>query len=403
MALLGGTVLVAEPERHEAAEEAGPPLTEAQYDEVRQAVRARRRVKGAARTALLSGAITLAIGVLAAPFVAVWPSASGALIVLGVSAAGAVELVASQRMRRAEPSAARLLGANQLALLGVVALYCVIQMAAFSPEEVRAAALSPEVQAQLSAVPEMARSINDAIMRLGVERLAPERQVVDLARPVDAHLKRRGGVHEVPGDALARGGAVRIQHPVSVVPDAGGLVVRHDHEHPVVEEGPLGHHAARREGLGSEADVEGVEVEVPDPKRSRVGGAGAVFDDKVAVALEFVVGMEPEGKAHGARAVGCAIAEVDVVAWCQAQDRPAGGVCGVGRAPMFGAVTAADLICGGSVERPVRDQWSGLSRCGQPTEHHRRRQQCQHVASHGFLLSGGHLAPEGEDAFRARA
>ena len=166
MALLGGTVLVAEPERHEAAEEAGQPLTEAQYDEVRQAVRARRRVKGAARTALLSGAITLAIGVLAAPFVAVWPSASGALIVLGVSAAGAVELVASQRMRRAEPSAARLLGANQLALLGVVVLYCVIQMAAFSPEEVRAAALSPEVQAQLSAVPEMARSINDAIMRL---------------------------------------------------------------------------------------------------------------------------------------------------------------------------------------------------------------------------------------------
>jgi len=75
-----GEVLVAEPERRESAEAAGPPLTETHYAEVRQAVRARRRVKGAARTALFSGAVTLLIGVLAAPFVAVWPSASGVMI-----------------------------------------------------------------------------------------------------------------------------------------------------------------------------------------------------------------------------------------------------------------------------------------------------------------------------------
>ena len=160
-----GAVLVAEPERRASAEAAGPPLTETHYAEVRQAVRARRRVKGAARTALFSGAVTLAIGVLAAPFVLVWPSASGVMIVVGVCAVGAVELVGYRRVRRAEPSAARLLGLNQLALLGVVALYCMMQMAAFSPEEAQAAAMSPEVRAQLNAVPEMARSIDNLVLR----------------------------------------------------------------------------------------------------------------------------------------------------------------------------------------------------------------------------------------------
>lgn len=160
-----GAVLVAEPERYEPADAAGPPLTEGHYAEVRQAVQARRRVKAAARTALSSGSVTLAIGVLAAPFVAVWPSASGVLIVAGVCAVGAVELVGYGRVRRAEPSAARLLGLNQLAFLGLIALYCVMQMVAFSPEEVQAAALSPEVRAQLTAVPEMARTINDMILR----------------------------------------------------------------------------------------------------------------------------------------------------------------------------------------------------------------------------------------------
>jgi len=160
-----GAVLVMEPERRESAEEAVTPLTDAHFAEVRQAVRDRRRVKGAARTALSSGSITLMIGVLAAPFVLVWPSASGVMIVAGVCAVGAVELVGYRRMRQAVPSAARLLGVNQLALLGLISLYCVMQMVAFSPEAARAAALSPEVQAQLSAVPEMAGAINDLVLR----------------------------------------------------------------------------------------------------------------------------------------------------------------------------------------------------------------------------------------------
>jgi len=160
-----GAVLVAEPERRAPFETADPPLTERHYAEVRQAVRARRRVKGAARTALFSGAVTLAIGLLAAPFALIWPSASGVIVVVGVCAVGAVELVGYGRMRRAEPSAARFLGLNQLALLGVVTLYCVMQMAAFSPQEAQAAAMSPEVRSQLSAVPEMARSIDNLVLQ----------------------------------------------------------------------------------------------------------------------------------------------------------------------------------------------------------------------------------------------
>ncbi len=158
-------VVVMEPERRESSEATVPTLTDAHFAEVRQAVRDRRRVKAAARTALSSGSITLMIGVLAAPFVLVWPSASGVMIVAGMCAVGAVELFGYRRMRRAEPSAARLLGANQLAFLGLISLYCVMQMVAFSPEEAQAAALSPEVQAQLSAVPEMAGAINDLVLR----------------------------------------------------------------------------------------------------------------------------------------------------------------------------------------------------------------------------------------------
>jgi len=164
MEAVAGAVLV-EPETHKPDEAADPPLTARHYAEVRQAVRARRRVKGAARTALFSGAVTLAIGLLAAPFALVWPSASGVIIVVGVCAVGAVELVGCGRVRRADPSAARWLGLNQLALLGVVTLYCLMQMAAFSPQEAQAAAMSPEVRSQLSAVPEMARSIDNLVLR----------------------------------------------------------------------------------------------------------------------------------------------------------------------------------------------------------------------------------------------
>ena len=100
-----GAVLVMEPGTSESAEAAVTPLTEAHFAEVRQAVRDRRRVKGAARTALSSGSITLMMGVLAAPFVLVWPSASGVMIVAGMCAVGAVELVGYRRMRQAVPSA----------------------------------------------------------------------------------------------------------------------------------------------------------------------------------------------------------------------------------------------------------------------------------------------------------
>ena len=84
----------------------------------------------------------------------------------GLCVIGVVEYKGYQRMRRADPNAARMLGTNQLALLGLIVLYCLAQMAAFSPEQARAAAISPEVRAQLANLPSMAKAIDSDIDRL---------------------------------------------------------------------------------------------------------------------------------------------------------------------------------------------------------------------------------------------
>jgi type IV secretory pathway TrbD component len=144
------------------------PLDEGDFLLIRQAAVHRRAVRSAARTALASSTTTLSVGVLAVPLVFFWPSWEGALVAVGLCIIGWVEYRGCRRMRRADPSAARVLGRNQLALLGLIVLYCVVQMATFSPEKAKAVAVSPEVRSQLAALPNMEKAIDGA-----VERLAP--------------------------------------------------------------------------------------------------------------------------------------------------------------------------------------------------------------------------------------
>ena len=68
-------------------------------------------------------------------------------------------------MRLADPAAARALAGNQLALFGLIALYCVVQMVGFSPAQAKAAAISPEVRSQLNGMPSMAKAIDSQIDR----------------------------------------------------------------------------------------------------------------------------------------------------------------------------------------------------------------------------------------------
>ena len=146
-----------------AANAAAAPIGEGELALIRQAVARRRKVKRAAGVARGSAIVTLAIGLAALPFVVVSPSLSGLVAVAGIIAVGVREWMGYGKMRRADPGAARHLGWNQVALLGVITFYCLMEMASFSPEEVKTAALSPEVRSQLTALPGMAAEIDKMI------------------------------------------------------------------------------------------------------------------------------------------------------------------------------------------------------------------------------------------------
>ena len=141
------------------------PLREEDFLLVRQAALRRRPIQGAARTAHTSAIVMLAIGVSAVPLSLLWPSWDGILTAAALCAVGVLEYEGFRRMRRADPAAARFLGRNQLALLGIIIAYSVIQMVTFSPKQVKEAAISPEARSQLAALPEMQKAIDAEIDR----------------------------------------------------------------------------------------------------------------------------------------------------------------------------------------------------------------------------------------------
>jgi hypothetical protein len=158
------------PEKHDKANADAacpprPPLDESHFALIRQAVISRRKVKNAARTALSSSMVTLVIGVPALLCAIFWPSWRSLLIGAGICFVGVVEFLGHRRMRRAEPSAAGLLGRNQLTFLALITVYCVAQMLTFSTEQAKAAALSPEVRSHLAALPNMAQAVDEEIER----------------------------------------------------------------------------------------------------------------------------------------------------------------------------------------------------------------------------------------------
>jgi hypothetical protein len=144
----------------------GPgPLGEGDFLLIAKGTTDYKAVRSAARTAFLSAATTLAIGVFSALFVVVWPSWDGALVAVGLCAIGSVEYWGHRRMLRADLAAAGILAKNQLAFLGLIVLYCLAQMIMFSPDKIKADALSPEVRSQLTALPDMQRAIDGEIDR----------------------------------------------------------------------------------------------------------------------------------------------------------------------------------------------------------------------------------------------
>jgi hypothetical protein len=146
-----------------AREAAAGPLSEGDMAAIRLAVALRRPITRAARIARSSAITTLVIAACAVPCLLFSPSLSSLVITAGLTVAGVIEFRASRKMSQAEPGVHRVLGRNQLCLLGVIILYCCMQMVQFSVEDARNAALSPEARSQLTAMPDLQQSIDKIV------------------------------------------------------------------------------------------------------------------------------------------------------------------------------------------------------------------------------------------------
>lgn len=107
------------------------PLSEQHFALIRQASASRKAATKAARVALNSSIVTLFLGIATVPLICWYPSWIAAVMAVGLCVIGVVEYMGCRRMRQADPSAARILGINQLAFAGLITLYCLVQM--FSP------------------------------------------------------------------------------------------------------------------------------------------------------------------------------------------------------------------------------------------------------------------------------
>jgi len=141
------------------------PLSEAHFHALRAAVAARRPVQRAARTARGSAMSMLVIAAASVPLVVLYPSWLGAGVVTGIGILGALEYMGARRMRRADLSAARFLGCNQLAFLLLIVGYCSVQMLTFSKTELSAQWKSSDVQTQLAQLPELQADVEREIER----------------------------------------------------------------------------------------------------------------------------------------------------------------------------------------------------------------------------------------------
>lgn len=131
------------------------PLNEAHYHLWREVVAARRPAQRAARVAHASAVTILLIGAAGIVVGVAYPSVWGSLVVAGICTVGVVEYVGARRLRRAEPSAAILLGVNQLAFLGLITLYCIVRLASFSPVAAQAALGMSSLQTSLNQLPDV--------------------------------------------------------------------------------------------------------------------------------------------------------------------------------------------------------------------------------------------------------
>lgn len=125
------------------------PLTQEQHAALRKGAAAHRVIRRAATTAYFSAGSTLIVAILAVPFLVLfrdWVGGVAAMLVVGV---GIVEYLGHRRFKRADRSACAMLAMNQLALLGIVGVYCAARVLTFLFSDA-ALVIPPETQKQLN-------------------------------------------------------------------------------------------------------------------------------------------------------------------------------------------------------------------------------------------------------------
>jgi hypothetical protein len=115
---------------------ADPPLSDAHYSELRDATAALRPVRRAAATARFSANTILIVAIVALPFAVLSLDPFHILVAAGVCAIGVCEFVGAGQMARGEPAAASFLGRNQLLLLGLIIVYCVVRIVSVASTDI---------------------------------------------------------------------------------------------------------------------------------------------------------------------------------------------------------------------------------------------------------------------------
>lgn len=135
------------------------PLSEADFQMLRQAVEARRPVRNAARVAHGSAVTILLVGIGTVPFLLLSMTLTSVVTAATLCIVGYLELLGARKMARGLPEAASHLGWNQVVFIGLIVLYCVDCMLEASPGKV----ITPEVKSQLSQVSGIAEDLESLV------------------------------------------------------------------------------------------------------------------------------------------------------------------------------------------------------------------------------------------------
>ncbi len=130
------------------------PLDEAQWQMLRDAQVRRKAVLKAAGVAKFSACTMLIMAGLGVMSLAMDHSIESVVIVVAITVMGLIELSGAKRIAAAVPSAARDLGFNQLALLALIVIYCVVQMVTFSARG-SSFLVSPEFRQTMTQLPSL--------------------------------------------------------------------------------------------------------------------------------------------------------------------------------------------------------------------------------------------------------